>query len=258
MDAPAVTLAGTEPALAEFSAKAARRAAAPAVPDWSLPARRPFWLPRRTAAFALTQFYQGELATAEICAALSLRLESPAARAFLETQIADERRHATFYRRYAELAGLELGDAPALAEAYAAARDWQGPPVAVVLAVHAVLEVENLRLQRTVARWLPCPLLADIGRVVAVDEARHVAFGRLYAPAALAELSPEDLRLARIWLADLWASSADRIVGHFKGLRLLSRFYGVDDWRRTAWAEQRLALADLGLAYAEDELETAA
>ena len=153
---------------------------APNTPDWSLTPRKPFWLPGRAVAVAVSQFYYGERTTAELCERIAHRITDAEARSFLATQIADERRHAEFFRRYAAGFGGLAPASAALESAYAAAREWDGPPEALILAIHVVLEGENLNLQQTVDSWLPCPLFADISRCVARDEARHRAFGDLY------------------------------------------------------------------------------
>lgn len=186
--------------------------ARPAQPDWSIPLNLPVWTPKRLAVFAADQLHHGESATATVCEKLLPRIECAAARRCLEAQIADERRHAAFYARYLEALGASAGDTrPALAAAYAAIAAWDGPPEAPILATHAVIEVENLKLQRRTSIWLPCPLFRSIADAVARDEARHVAFGNRYLRERLPALSAADRARIEKWLLDLWSEAIEDV-----------------------------------------------
>lgn len=206
-----------EMALAALADQAER--ARSARPDWSIPPNLPVWTPKRLAVFAADQLHHGESATATVCESLLPQMECAAARRCLEAQIDDERRHASFYARYLEALGASAGDTrPALADAYAAIVAWDGPPEAPILATHAVIEVENLKLQRRVSLWLPCPLFRSIADAVARDEARHVAFGNRYLRQRLPALSSAERARIEKWLLDLWSEAIEDVFAGFMPL----------------------------------------
>ena len=81
---------------------------------------------------------------------------------------------------------------------------------------------------------MPCPLFAEIGAAIARDEARHVAFGRLYLRHALPRIA-RDERLAMLgWVRALWHSAvgdgAAGIVPAGPGARAR--------WLEDAWRER--------------------
>lgn len=216
-------------------------------PDWSVVPEKPFWLPRHTVALAISQFYHGEEATADLCETVAERIDGKPAQDFLATQVADERRHAGFYRRYATSFGGLTAPMPALSNAYATARDWTGPPEALILAIHVVLEGENLSLQKTVNSWMPCPLFADISHHVARDEARHRAFGDLYLRATLPQFPiRERLRFFR-WIARHWAETVSSLSDGFAPPGFFRRRAGYAAWMRRAWMRRCDELEKSGL-----------
>ncbi|MGE5145395.1 MAG: ferritin-like domain-containing protein, partial [Candidatus Eiseniibacteriota bacterium] len=160
--------------------------------DWDIEARPPRWLPRATLVGLLSQIYHGERATVRLCRALRPTFADAAARACLDVQIADEARHAAVFGRYLErLGGPTAMDETLAATLDSAARTDAGPEAAVV-AYHVVLEGEALDLQRIVRRWVPCPLLTPIVERVVHDEARHIAFGRLFLSDRLGRLGADE------------------------------------------------------------------
>ncbi len=220
--------------------------------DWSRAPALPFWLPRRSAARAVGQYYCGEIATVRACDLLSARLQLPQAREFLALQAEDERRHAGLYEQYIARIGGRCPQQLAIEVTYEQALSWQGAPEAIVLAFHAVLEGESLRLQQVIDKWMPCPLFRDISTVINRDEARHIAFGRIYLRAALPEL-PQRERLAIFdWLRALWFGAVRDAVADFAPPGLFRAGGGWQRWLAAEWTERLADLQGLNL-FAPDE-----
>jgi len=214
--------------------------------DWGLGPRLPFWWPRKALAEAVSQLYHGELATAGFCRRLVARLQDPTAIECLRFQIADEIRHAALYDGYLVRLGGPRAIQPALALAIREVEAWQGPLEGQVLAYHVVLEGEALLLQDAFARLVPCPLLRQINHRILRDEARHVAFGKIFLHQRLPRLD-RTLRLEIYrWLSDLWwtvtrasvAKTEARLCWALRGPRA-----GVDD----RWARRQADLLAVGL-----------
>jgi hypothetical protein len=114
------------------------------------------------------------------------------ARACLARQRLDEQIHGRLYGRYLACLGVEARATIGLQEAYERSVTWQGDPLGLVLAFAVVLEGEALRLQRYFATRFPCPLFAQLNRQISADEARHLAFGRIYGRSAFRRLDAEE------------------------------------------------------------------
>lgn len=219
--------------------------------DWSQKPRVPPWVSREAVRFALSQLYHGEEATARLCAELLDQVPEPEARHCLALQIADERRHAAVYRRYLEgLGGIAPVDA-ALARSLAAAAGSPGGALGAMAAFHVVVEGENLRLQDRITGFLPCPLLRQINRRIARDEARHLAFGRIYLARRLAGLPEAERRALRSWLQGLWRAAAEATLRN-RGRRnpLVRRF--LEAWLARGWTRHEAKLRQLGLTFAPE------
>lgn len=215
--------------------------------DWDRPALPPWWMPRQLAATAISQFHYGELATARLCAEMSNRLVSPAARTCLEVQVEDEQRHARIYSRYLEKLGGIDQRPPAIETLYRKAVSWQGAPEGAVLACHSLFEGEALQLHAAIDKWMPCPLFRDISAIIAKDEARHVAFGRLYLRDALPHLPrAERLGLFR-WIRQLWFDAIGQAVDQFAPPGLLAFHGGRTRWIQKEWRERVDMLESLHL-----------
>ena len=212
--------------------------------DWERNVRIPLWMTKRMAIWAVSQFQHGELATARMCRAIRDDVGSAAARAFLETQHLDERRHARIYGRYLGKLGGAVTPSAVLENCYEQALAWQGPSQAIMLAFHVILEGESIRLQKSVDTWMTCPLFKEISAVIARDEARHVAFGKIYLRETLPEL-PRRQRLAiYLWLRDLWLSGATAVINRIMPMGLLGQ-RTVRGFMASGWQER---LRDLGRA----------
>ena len=214
--------------------------------DWERRAMRPWWLPARHYVTVVSQLYHAERATLEMCTRLLDELPEAAAKQFLRTQLADETRHIAVYAAYL----ARLGDIAPVDEAVATALEgglaWRGSTLGAITAFHIVLEGEAVRLQNDLAEFFPCPLLRSINIRIARDEARHVAFGRIYLRDRLAAL-PGDERLAIYrWVKELWqacarANSDCRRGGGAAIIQMGNRRL------EERWLIQRRALADIGL-----------
>ena len=214
--------------------------------DWDRPAGIPVWLPKRVAASAISQFYHGEIATARMCREIFSGLASHDAENFVETQINDELRHADIYDRYLMKLGGIREPARHISQAYHRALTWTGAPQAQILAFHVVLEGEAVRLQHSVDMWMPCALFQEISGVIARDEARHVAFGKIYLRESLPALALQERLEIYRWVKEIWFDAARSAVGHYAP----PAFLGGTRWRRWLegkWLERLPDLSAAGL-----------
>lgn len=214
--------------------------------DWDLGPQLPFWWSRSTLAETVSQLYHGELATAGFCRRLARRLHDPIAIECLQHQIADETRHAALYNSYLARLGGRRAIRPELALAIRRVEAWRGPLEGQVLAYHIVLEGEALFLQDAFARLVPCPLFRQINHGIIRDEARHVAFGRIFLRQRLPGLGPGPRREIYRWLRDLWWTVARANVAATKG-RLFRARRGLGVGVESRWARQQANLLALGL-----------
>ncbi|MBI3452771.1 MAG: ferritin-like domain-containing protein [Rhodospirillales bacterium] len=214
--------------------------------DWTLKVKPPGWLARRAYVDAISQLLHAEHATRRVCIRLAVELADPAARAFLATQIADEDRHIAAYTRYlARLGDIAPAD-PALIRTFAAAEEWAGPPQGLLAAFHVVLESEAVRLQDEVTSWFPCPLFRAMNAAIVRDEARHVAFGRIWLGATVDALSPDQRVEIYRWVRGLWRDCAkvEREVGPLRG-RFLRQLHA--GYVEAKWPRYRRILCETGL-----------
>lgn len=219
--------------------------------DWRRGPRLPLWITRDQARVAISQLHYGEVSTRRVCLALLRDVPAGSARRCLEYQIEDELRHADVFKRYsARLGGLAPMDRT-LGSALDAASAGPIGPLGPMVAYHVVVEGEVLRIQDSLARLLPCPLLRQICRLVARDEARHVAFGRIYLSGALADVPADARRRLYDWTYGLWrqttsAALADRTRGSAGRGALRS-------WLGGAWCHHQAALQQIGLSPGPEE-----
>ncbi len=197
--------AGRDPRLEALIAKAE---AAPWTPDeaidWSVRSVRPRFLSPARYRAMVSQLYHGECATLSICERLMNEVPDAQGVRFLATQIADERRHAQAFERYLEAFGGVAPVDPGLGGAYARALEWDGPWQGLAVAANVVLEAETVRLLQRSPRLFSCPQLRKINDLVTQDEARHLAFGRVFVAPHLETLSPEERRQIYAWILGLW------------------------------------------------------
>ena len=228
--------------IAEKSRRASER---PLEAVWQEIADRPAARNDSLAISLAGQFLQGEELTALTCTALRDRLPLASARVCLALQGEDESRHAALYRRYLQTRGARPDAASLLAPAAQRFLAWQGPPEAILLALHVIIEGEALAFQEQARHFTHCPSFAALSRLVAGDEARHVAFGRIYLPDALRTLTPAEKQRIHEWLRALWFECSARLpqvlprpwLGRFIARR----------WAEHRWDHWQAQLAELGL-----------
>ena len=214
--------------------------------DWDQPVKLPKLLPRRAYVAAVSQLYHGEVATLEFCTRLIDVLPNDGERRALALQITDERRHADVYRAYLERVGDIAAMDDSMRRSVDAAMDWPGSYHAAIVAFHIVLESEAVRLQAEFGRWFPCPLLKQINTVVAQDEARHVAFGKIWLRRELAALDPDQRMEIFDWIKRLWHDCAGSTIDRHGVPSALLKGLG-RRWLQERWQRQLRSLADIGL-----------
>jgi len=219
--------------------------------NWRQDIIPPGWMVRRFHGALISQFLHGEEATVRVCHRLMTEISDPAIRKLLAAQIADENRHAGVYEKYLARLGDWAPMEPAMADTVERALQWNGSPLGLVVAFHILLEGEALRSLQDLAVELPCPLFRQINRLVVRDEARHVAFGKLYLKQQLKELPAEERMAIYRWIKTLWddctAGTLSRFcITGFVTAALRRRW--VDD----GWDQHSRSLVEIGLVNAED------
>ncbi|WP_299391705.1 ferritin-like domain-containing protein [Pelagibius sp.] len=216
----------------------------------------------RLARTLAGQFLAGEETTAAVCDALASRLSHARARDCLALQAEEEHRHAELYRRYLAKSGGKstvggLGKDPAseagpslLSPARDAILAWQGPPEAVLLAVQVIIEGEALAFQETARRFTHCRRFAVLSHTIARDEARHVAFGRVYLPVALQALTRRERVEIHSWLRGLWFACMERLpqVAPLPWASGPLARHWARAWARRRWSHWDAQLALLGIS----------
>jgi len=207
-------------------------------------------VPRRVIRWIVSQFLAGELATAAFCERMAKHVSDVQAREFLTLQGMDERRHAALYRWYLEC--LDLTPAPSLSisKCYDAALSPSTHPLAAILAFHVILERDNLRLQSIAETWFGCRVYSEMGTRIRRDEARHVAFGRLYLQERLPLLPLTERQEIYRWVRGLWFEAGREILAN-------CLVPGPADWllEKTQWPSRIRDLELAGLFSGEEREE---
>ncbi len=216
----------------------------------------------RLARTLAGQFLAGEETTAVVCEALATRLPHALARDCLALQAEEEHRHAELYRRYLAKSGSKstvggVGYDPAsevgpglLSPARDAILAWRGPPEAVLLAVQVIIEGEALAFQETARRFTHCHRFDALSHTIARDEARHVAFGRVYLPNALQHLTRRERAEIHSWLRGLWFACMERLpqVGALPWASGPLARHWARAWAARRWSHWEAQLALLGIS----------
>ncbi len=203
--------------------------------DWSADVVRPAWLTRKSYAALVSQLYHGERATGRACRRLMAEVPDRRLQRCLDLQALDERRHARVFERYL----ARIGDLAPPDEAFEAAVEqalaWTGSHHGLMVAVHVVLEGEALRALQELAGRLPCLLFRRINRLVAGDEARHVALGRIGLDGVLSELPQEERFDIYRRVRALWQTGMRDVMRGFPildfGSRRFRRTFAETGWR---------------------------
>lgn len=231
--------------LKSLAAKAAAAQGTQPELNWQRPAHKLAVWRRPVARGIVMEFIGGEEATARFCREIAPRIALPAARDCLGLQVEDETRHAELYRRYL----IRLGGRPPrenfLDAAVERSLSWKGAPEAALLAFHVIVEGEALAFQDEARDWIPDPLFEDMSRQIARDEARHVAFGKLYLSQALPNLPLRERIEMYHWLRGLWFDSmASLSGGHLGGVMAAMLPRG---WKQKRWDNLTESLKATGL-----------
>lgn len=214
--------------------------------DWSLPVALPNALPRSLLVKVVSQLFHGERATESMCRHLRSVIADPQALRCLAYQIQDEARHVTVYGRYLERLGDIAPANPAFESALATGLKWPGSDVGTVLAYHVVLEGEALNVQQTLTDQVDCPLLTAINRRATLDEARHVAFGKIYLATNLPAVDLAERDAIFHWLKSIWAECASGTLSGLGVYRVLLRSR-VEANLTQAWQHHLRSFHRLGL-----------
>jgi hypothetical protein len=211
--------------------------------DWAIKPHSPDFLTRHFAARAVGALIAGEQAAAGACNLLIDRLPAGAARDCLLLQASDEERHARAYTAYLERIGLDPRPPDHFSIATEQLIHWSGPTAGLIFAVHIVLESEALGIQQELAEDISCPLFRAVNQRITQDEARHVAFGRLIAARAAAELSGLERQKTIVEIQSIWISCV-KALGADNGVlwRALTKFADRN------WKKQLLTMERMGLA----------
>lgn len=214
--------------------------------DWSMNIKRPSWLLGRFHGALISQFKFGELATIKVCQSLLKNISDPSIRSLLKQQIADEERHAHVYDRYLHRIGDDAPYDQAMSESVNRILQWQGSHLGIITAVHIVLEGEALRTLQDLADDIPCPLFSQINTRISRDEARHVAFGKVYLRAHLSTLSLDERIAVFRFVRNIWTDCTSNILSDFKipgfvSNRLRKR------WVDAGWTRHCRSMVDIGL-----------
>lgn len=219
--------------------------------DWTQDIVRPNWLLRRFHAALISQFRHGELVTVNICRHLLERVPESGVRGLLVQQIADEERHADVYERYLRKLGDEAPIDTSMAEAVERIYQWSGSHLGLIVAVHILLEGEALRTLQDLAEEIPCPLFAQINMYITRDEARHVAFGKVYLMHQLATLDTEERVAIFRFVRSLWTESTNGMLSEYRITGFVTKALR-RRWVAEGWAQHCRAMSDIGLLRADE------
>jgi hypothetical protein len=213
--------------------------------EWSVDPKAPNFLMKRFAGRAVGALIAGEKATAGACDLLIARVPPGPARDCLEMQAIDEERHAEAYTSYLERIGIDPQPHERISIAVDRLMGWSGPTAGLIFAVHIVLESEALGLQLELASDIDCPLYHAINQRITQDEARHVAFGRLIAAQAVAEMDEQERQQTVAEIQSIWVSCVKALAAdNFVLWRALSSFADRN------WKKQLSTMESLGLVAA--------
>ena len=213
--------------------------------NWDLPVRRPLWIRRKTYAKIISQFYHGEVVTQRLCRRLLSELPDAGDRAFITGQLADEEKHERVYRKYiARIGDIHPMD-PVIETALEKSFSWTGSPLALIIAFHVIFEGNGVTIMEKLAKGFPCPLFKAINARIMVDEARHVAFGKLYMRRQLSAMADEERIDIYRWISAIWKECAVALEARQTlPIKLATKMSG--DWPALSWERQRGQLEKIG------------
>jgi len=219
--------------------------------DWDQDIVRPNWLLRRFHAALISQFRHGELVTVEICRHLLDRIRESEVRELLIRQIADEERHASVYERYLHKLGDDAPIDTSMAEAVERIFQWSGSHLGLIVAVHILLEGEALRTLQNLAEEIPCPLFGQLNAHIIRDEARHVAFGKVYLTNQLKMLDLEERVAIFRFVKSLWVESSNGMLSEYRIAGFVTKALR-RRWVAEGWLQHCRSMTDIGLLSADE------
>jgi hypothetical protein len=181
-------------------------------------------------SWSLHQFYFGEQGARAVAAKLALAVPSESARQMAATQVFDEARHVDVFGRYLreKLPDSHFEMDPNLGillETLVMSGDW----AAAFLGMQIMIEGLAHGSFRTIAGLTQEPLLKSMLEFVIIDEARHVAFGKVMLKRYFAALTEAE----RKFYSELAAEFVWLMYNRFMGENLRQRFF--PSIRRREW-----------------------
>ncbi len=212
--------------------------------NWSLPVSLPKWLSEEQYVRMISNLIYGENATVRACKILQSRLGPGISHTFLSTQISDEENHANIYRRYLKFLGRDEKPSEKWCAIIEDCLENHSSPEELVIAFHVLLEGEAVFLQKLISDYMPCPLFTDINKKIRLDEARHVAFGKIILPSLLVSLSQNHKNDLLSWAKGLWFSSAKILVTEYLDPSMVKSFI-ISQLLEARWRKQKKILKNL-------------
>lgn len=157
---------------------------------------RPMWDTFRweLQSWMVSQFLPGEQAALIAAARLVEVVPDPAARYCLASQVSDEARHIEVFSRYLrERVPVPYSVSPSLAALLSDSLNDHRWDV-MVIGMQIMVEALAMATFRLADRTFHDDLIRQICRLVAQDEARHVAFAVLFLQSLYAEMTQEELK----------------------------------------------------------------
>ena len=215
--------------------------------DWKIALKPRRWIPRRTTARIVSQVLHGERIAMRLCDNIYTNMTNPVARAFLRYQREDELRHVSAYKKYINRLGDITPAGTAMQIVEEGANTAPGGAIGRMVICHLILESEAIRLHGELADLIACPLLDAINNRVGPDEARHVAFGKLFLKSQIDSIDPDTRAALGDHAKRVWQAAAEAIFEETIGTRLIPKWL-VEDRLEHAWPRHQLALDELGLS----------
>jgi len=177
--------------------------------NWDLPVVCPSSISKEMYIDSVSQLLHAERFAVKLCTKTSHRVSDFDSQSYLLVQAMEEQRHARMYEKYIQLIGDVKEVNPAMDAIYRSVYEWDGNPLATILALNFFIEGEAINQQGKRIRTLPCPLFREINRIIIKDEGRHHAFGTLYAKKFLPTVSKIELSEILSWIKNLWTKWDD-------------------------------------------------
>ncbi len=197
----------------------------------------------------ISQAYYAELATIEVCSQLMQSDIGLQSKRFIATQIADEARHAQAYHDYLEKIGGLVPIHPKMNEIFHSVIKAENlPDLCKVVAVNILLEGEALNQQGKRSKVIPCPIFAEINRNILIDEARHHAFGKMFAPMLAKKHTKDELESIGIWCQGIWENWILANKGRYEAEEA-QHFKVLEDEIKNRWPVYEAELEKIGIIF---------